>query len=144
MYRRDISASVSVGESCRLAQVAAGPSGDSAKPAPRSWRRTPPTTSHRNSRTSGVATMAGIRPITAGPNGLVILTEAGRPRLPEGLPARGLRQLRDPQAPQRDGVARQAPTRAAALGPDQRQLAEHGGDLLRDHHPPGDPPRHVP
>ena len=31
-----------------------------------------------------------------------------------------------------------------ALHPDQLLLAEHGGDLLRHHHPPGHPPRHLP
>ena len=30
-----------------------------------------------------------------------------------------------------------------ALHPDQRVLDEHGRDLLRDHHPPGHPPRHL-
>ena len=30
-----------------------------------------------------------------------------------------------------------------ALHPDLRVVAEHGRDLLRDHHPPGHPPRHL-
>jgi len=59
-----------------------------------------------------------------------------------GPPARGLRQLRHPQAPQRQGLADQAPPSPAALHPDQRQL--NMVDLLRDHHPPSDPPRHLP
>ena len=58
------------------------------------------------------------------------------------------RRVRPPpathQAPQRQDLADQAPPGPAALHPDQRQLAEHGGNLLRDHHPPSDPPRHLP
>jgi len=47
--------------------------------------------------------------------------QASRPRLPPGPPARGLRQLRHPQAPQRQGLADQAPPGPAALHPDQRR-----------------------
>jgi hypothetical protein len=47
-----------------------------------------------------------------------------------------VRQLRHPQAPEREGLAGQEPPRALALHPDQRVLAEHGRDLLRHHHPP--------
>ena len=65
-----------------------------------------------------------------------------RPRLSEGAPARGLRQLHHPQAPGGSGLAGQAPTHPNALHPDLGQLAEHGRDLLRDHHPAGDPARH--
>ena len=35
------------------------------------------------------------------------------------------------------------PADHAALHPDLGIVAEHGGDLLRDHHPPGHPPRHL-
>ena len=35
------------------------------------------------------------------------------------------------------------PADHAALHPDLRVLAEHGRDLLRHHHPPGHPPRHL-
>jgi hypothetical protein len=43
-------------------------------------------------------------------------------------------------------VARPAGEQAdhPALHPDQLLLAEHGRDLLRHHHPPGHPPRHLP
>ncbi len=57
--------------------------------------------------------------------------------------ARGLRQLRHPQAPQRAGLAREEPPDHPALHPDQRVVAEPGRDLLRHHHPPSHPPRHL-
>ena len=37
----------------------------------------------------------------------------------------------------------QQPADHPALHPDLGVLAEHGRDLLRDHHPPGHPPRHL-
>jgi hypothetical protein len=63
---------------------------------------------------------------------------------PAGAAARDGRPLRHPQPPHGQGVAGQAPADHAALHPDQRVLAEHGlRDLLRDHHPAGDPPRQL-
>ena len=58
-------------------------------------------------------------------------------------PARRLRQLRHPQAPDRERLAGQQPADHAALHPDLRVLAEHGRDLLRHHHPPSHPPRQL-
>ena len=54
-------------------------------------------------------------------------------------PARGAGQLRHAQAPRDPPVAGQAgePADHPALHPDQLLLAEHGRDLLRHHHPPG-------
>jgi hypothetical protein len=66
------------------------------------------------------------------------MSHANAPSTPAGR----LRLVRRPQAPECPGVAGQAPPRAAALHPDQRELAEHG-DPLRDHHPLTDPPRHL-
>jgi transposase len=48
-----------------------------------------------------------------------------------------------PAGPQVAGPARERPHHPA-FHPDQLLVAEHGGDLLRDHHPPGHPPRHLP
>src|SRR5665648_354729 len=123
---------------------------------PRSCRSAPGCPRSRRPTTRGTAPQrcspgwrsrpAGHRPLlsAAHERRVPLIPEAGHPCLPAGSVARALRQLRDPQAPQRDGLADQAPTGAAALHPDQRELAEHGGDLLWDHHPSGDSPRHVP
>ncbi len=53
-------------------------------------------------------------------------------------------QLRRPQAPRRPGLAERQPADNAALHPGQLLMAQHGGDLLRHHHPPGHPPRDLP
>src|SRR5690349_3653235 len=42
-----------------------------------------------------------------------------------------------------EGLARPQPADQLALHPDVRVLVEHGRDLLRDHHPPSHPPRHL-
>src|SRR5829696_6178333 len=61
-----------------------------------------------------------------------------------GQAARGVRQLRHPQTPRGKGLARAQPADHPALHPDLGVLAEHGGNLLRDHHPPGHPAWHTP
>ena len=45
--------------------------------------------------------------------------------------------------PPRPGLAGEESADHPALHPDQRVLAEPGRDLLLDHHPTGDPPRHL-
>ena len=52
-------------------------------------------------------------------------------------------QLRHAQAPGCDGLAGEEPADHAAFHADLGVLAEHGGDLLRHHHPAGDPPRQL-
>jgi transposase len=52
-------------------------------------------------------------------------------------------QLRRAQTPEGERVAGPQPADHPALHPDVRVPAEHGRDLLRDHHPSGHPPRHV-
>ncbi len=69
------------------------------------------------------------------------IPQAGREAIPPPRPARHLRQLRHPQAPQRQGLAGEEPSDHPAFHPDVRVVAEHGGDLLRHHHPAGHPPR---
>jgi hypothetical protein len=69
--------------------------------------------------------------------------QQGRQGLPAAAAAHRVRQLRHPQTPRRAGLAGQAPADHPALHPDLGVLAEHGRDLLRDHHPPSDPPRHL-
>ena len=54
-----------------------------------------------------------------------------------------MRQLRHPQAPEGEGLAGHEPADHAALHPDLGLVAEHGRDLLRHHHPPSHPPRHL-
>ena len=71
------------------------------------------------------------------------LPQTGRQGLPAGAAARRLRQLRHPQAPGRQAWLAKQPASHAALHPDLRLVAEHGRDLLRDHHPPSHPPRHA-
>ena len=51
------------------------------------------------------------------------------------------RQLRDPQPPQGQGVAREAPPLSPALHADLVELAEPRRALLRQAHRQGDPPR---
>ena len=62
---------------------------------------------------------------------------------PRAQAAHRLRQLRHPQTPSRAAWLAKQPADHAALHPDLRVLAEHGRDLLRHHHPPSDPPRHL-
>ena len=45
--------------------------------------------------------------------------------------------------PRRQHLAGAQPADHVALHPDLGVLAEHGRDLLRDHHPPSHPPRHL-
>ena len=62
---------------------------------------------------------------------------------PRGQAAHRLRQLRHAQPPGRPGLAGQEPPDHAALHADVGVVAEHGGDLLLDHHPAGHPPRQL-
>ena len=57
--------------------------------------------------------------------------------------ARHLRQLRHPQAPQHPALGCQEPQNHPAFHADELLVAEHGRDLLRHHHPPSHPPRHL-
>jgi transposase len=67
----------------------------------------------------------------------------GREGLPAGAAAHRVRQLRHPHPPRRAGLAGQASPGHPALHANVGVVAEHGGDLLLDHHPPGHPPRQL-
>jgi transposase len=75
--------------------------------------------------------------------GVSAVRQAGRQGLSTGQAAPGGGQLRHPQAPRGASLAGTQPADHPALHPDQRVLAEHGRDLLLDHHPPGHPPRQL-
>ena len=63
------------------------------------------------------------------------LPQDRREGLPAGQAACRRRQLRHPQTPQGQGLAREEPADHDALHPDLRVVAQHGRDLLRHHHP---------
>ena len=62
---------------------------------------------------------------------------------PDGRAAPGDGQLRRPQAPEREDLARREPTHPRPLHPDLRVLAEPGRSLVRHHRTPSHPPRHL-
>jgi transposase len=76
----------------------------------------------------------------APPSRIPGLPQAGRPRLAPPAVARGLRQLRYPQAPSRACLAGQAPAGPAALHPDLGVVAEPRRGVLLHHRAPGATP----
>src|SRR6187455_3211609 len=82
-------------------------------------------------------------PAPTPPPGVPTLPQAGGQGLPAAGVAHRLRQLRHTQAPHGQGLAGPPPADHPALHPDLGVLVEPGGDLLRNHHPPGHPPRQL-
>jgi hypothetical protein len=100
---------------------------------PDSWRTANTIRTARSRSSSGYLRGAGTALLLPG------IRASARPGAvqPAGQAAPGGGQLRHPQAPRGQGLAGAQPAGHAALHPDQRVVAEHGRDLLLDHHPPG-------
>src|SRR5436190_12486412 len=75
--------------------------------------------------------------------GVPAVPAPGGPGLPAPQAAHRRGQLRHAQPPRRPGLAGHAPADHPALHADVGVVAEHGGDLLFDHHPAGHPPRQL-
>src|SRR6478736_6064235 len=112
---------------------------DAAGPAGEGHPRLRPARHHHAVRRAGDRDREGHRRLLpAAPQRRVpTLPQAGRQGLPAGEAAPGRGQLRHPQTPHRPGLAGPQPADHHALHPDLGLVAEHGRDLLRHHHPPG-------